>query len=306
MSQEYIIFLGRCEYQKLKTEIEQKIGVPIIEKISLDKIVEKRSKNSRCSCIIIGPDTTKNQTNTINIVQEIHHLYPYTPIILTVKKLPSDRFIDRVSAMGVVDFVSIDGGLNVRLLVNKLNVLNRMCANYYDLQDALQKQKLSHQKLHQNASSYINLLSATNTPYVYLNDYGEIIETNRRLATSLGFDQPEDLQGTKIKDKVCPKDKKTFDILWSNILKGDGPIEKELRLLNKNHNNVIHYNVKGALIRNGGNKIILLLNDISERKNKEATHRIEEQKKRDRLRQCVCKIKNQIDNINNKQKCREE
>jgi PAS domain S-box-containing protein len=146
------------------------------------------------------------------------------------------------------------------------------------------------EKLEKNAQKYKSLIDQTNTAYIIMDSKLQITETNEIFAKMLNLDI-EEILGKSPRSWISHEHIESFDIYFNSLLlEGKSINNLELSLLNRN-NSPINVIISANTIENGGKIIFCLLRDISDKKGVEKKKYIEQQKKKDKLKQNILEIR---------------
>ena len=148
-------------------------------------------------------------------------------------------------------------------------------------------------KLKQNEEKYRSLIEATNSAYIITNTKFEIIETNKTYIDLMGYQSEEELKGKNPRSWVISEDIQKFDTAFKGILNNISIVNLEIHLQN-NKGQVICVIINGNIIENGGKKIFCLIQNVSNRRTTETKEYIKEQKQKDRIRQNIVQIRDQL------------
>jgi len=150
-------------------------------------------------------------------------------------------------------------------------------------------------KLAKNAKKYKNLIEQTNTAYMILNTKLHIIEANKNFSDLMEM-KDYDIIDRSPREWVQNRDIISFDNAFDKILQGHQIDDLELDLVNSNKL-CKRVSMSANLIENGGKLIFCLLRDMSKKKMEENRKYIEQQKKKDKLRQDINNIRDKLRNI---------
>jgi PAS domain S-box-containing protein len=148
-------------------------------------------------------------------------------------------------------------------------------------------------KLKENTYKYKNLIESTGTAYMILDMNLDIMEFNATLSELLGKDN---LAGKNPRSWVLNKDIETFDDAMKLLMNGNPVNDLEIRFIG-NKDNVICVTINANIIENGERKIFCLMRNVSYRKNEEERKYIENQKQKDRIKQNIMQMRNQLKKI---------
>lgn len=135
------------------------------------------------------------------------------------------------------------------------------------------------------------LIDSTKTSYAILDVNGNILEVNNHMIDMIGCDK--NLVGRSTKDLIDESQYEKFNNAINDILAGKIIKNLELKL---NYNKVFHTNtswvtITAGLMENGTRRIFCIVTDISMSKNEEIKKYIDEQKKKDKIRQTILGIR---------------
>jgi len=147
---------------------------------------------------------------------------------------------------------------------------------------------------------YKNIIDFTNTGYVIMDTKLNIMESNFAFATMLGFTSDKEIIGKNLRTWIAARDIKKFDdaftfITTENEKNGNGKKISNLELfINNEAKKNVYISIDSNVIQNGITKIFCLIRDITYKKILEDIKYIEEQKKKDRMKQDIIGIRNKI------------
>ena len=147
---------------------------------------------------------------------------------------------------------------------------------------------------------YKNIIDFTNTGYVIMDTKLNIMESNFAFATMLGFTSDKEIIGKNLRTWIAARDIKKFDdaftfITTENEKNGNGKKISNLELfINNEAKKNVYISIDSNVIQNGITKIFCLIRDITHKKILEDIKYIEEQKKKDRMKQDIIGIRNKI------------
>lgn len=148
-------------------------------------------------------------------------------------------------------------------------------------------------KLRENAQKYMKLIEATNTAYIILDARLQIIDANNIFSELMGFQSVEQSLGQSLRSWIASMDIEQFDFSFSRVLNGVAVNDLEMNLVNEDHNNIT-VTINANTIENGGKKIFCLIRNVSHRKIEEKKKYIEQQKKKDRIKQNIVEIRDKL------------
>jgi len=148
-------------------------------------------------------------------------------------------------------------------------------------------------KLRNNNIKYKLLIESTNTAYIILNEKTEIMETNDIFLKLLGADSLYFCLGKPLSLWIAPKYNIKFTKAFNDLLNGNPINDLELHLITEK-NNFVYVSLHANIIENGSIKIFCLVRNISTRKANESKIFIRDQKKRDKLKQNIFALRNEI------------
>lgn len=154
-----------------------------------------------------------------------------------------------------------------------------------------------HQKMLDSIHKWTDLIESTKTAYIIMNENGIVTETNSQMLSLIGFNDPNELIGLDPKSIICSSDICKYDEAIKKILNGEYIKDLELCLLGKKNYKASWISINAGIIENGGRRIFCLIRDISETKVEETKKFIEDQKQRDKLKQSIIRVRDQIDKI---------
>lgn len=156
-----------------------------------------------------------------------------------------------------------------------------------------------HHKLIDSINKWKSLIESTKTAYIIMNEKGNIIETNSQMLNLLGFENSNNLVGINPRTIICQSDIPKYDNAFKDLLEGRAVENMELCICGNDSApcRISWINVNAGLIENGEKKIFCLIRDISTAKLEEMKKFIEDQKQRDRLRQNISRVRDQISEI---------
>jgi len=151
-----------------------------------------------------------------------------------------------------------------------------------------------HEKLASSFTKLKMMIESTKTAYLILDGNGNIIEVNEQMLEMLSCNDSSIIIGKSPKMFICEKEYPKYDSSLKSLLNGDNVENLELCI---NENNLFSCNtswirVNAGLMENGERKIFCLINDITKAKNEEMKKYIDEQKKRDKVKQTIIRLRN--------------
>lgn len=209
------------------------------------------------------------------------------------------RVIEQNKAIyGMKELHKRANGEEVWLDVNKVPLRNNkgdVIGILGTFEDVTAKIELA-QKLEKNAQKYKYLIEQTNTAYVIMDTKLRIIEANKIFANLMDYKSTDNLIGNCPRSWVAHRDIEIFDDAFEALLRGEPINDLELNL-SSNEGRSISVTISANIIENGGKKIFCLIRNISQRKMAEKKKYIEEQKKKDRLKQNILEIRGKLRDI---------
>ncbi len=151
-------------------------------------------------------------------------------------------------------------------------------------------------KLEKNAQKYKMLIEKTNTAYFILDIKLRIIEANSIYIQLMEAENESGLLGRNPRSWVAAEDIQIFDDTFNELLNGNPINDLELSLVTDKQK-FINVTISANIIENGGKKIFCLLRNISQKKIQEKKQYIEQQKKKDRLKQNIIEIRKTLKDI---------
>ncbi len=145
--------------------------------------------------------------------------------------------------------------------------------------------------LENNVKKYRQLLDSTNVIYIILDEFGTIKEYSS-LFIDLFEGEIDGITQKSLRDFVTTESIGVYDKAFQAIKQGETVNGIDVALTNNSVRRWVSINA--SMIKNGGEKIFILMTDISVRKNKELAKLIEKEKNRDRLRSNIKELRNQI------------
>ena len=163
--------------------------------------------------------------------------------------------------------------------------------------EEIEEKKLNYNEI---KDKYKNIIDFTNTGYVIMDTKLNIMESNFAFATMLGFTSDKEIIGKNLRTWIAARDIKKFDdaftfITTENEKNGNGKKISNLELfINNEAKKNVYISIDSNVIQNGITKIFCLIRDITHKKILEDIKYIEEQKKKDRMKQDIIGIRNKI------------
>jgi PAS domain S-box-containing protein len=189
-------------------------------------------------------------------------------------------------------------GKEVWLNVNKVPLCDekgKVVGVLGTFEDITSKINLSD-KLEKNAKKYKALIEQTNTAYIIMDTKFRIVEANKNFFDLIGSKSDKEIIGRNPRCWVFNGDVKIFDEAFNALLAGLPINDLELTFIN-DKNVSIDVTVNANVIENGGKRIFCLLRNISHRKIEEKKKYIEQQKRKDKLRQNIMEIRGKLRDI---------
>ena len=154
-------------------------------------------------------------------------------------------------------------------------------------------------KLRTNNEKYKSLIESTNTAYIILNKKLEIIEANIVFLQLIKSKNLYDCLGKSLSMWISPKYSEIYNKSFENLLNGKAIEDLELYLISES-NEIVCVSIYANIIENGETKIFCLVRNIATRKTIESKKYISEQKKKDKLKQNLLALREQISKNNKK------
>jgi PAS domain S-box-containing protein len=147
--------------------------------------------------------------------------------------------------------------------------------------------------IHNKSNLLEMLIKSTKTAYIILDQNGNIIESNEYFSQMLKCDNSINIIGKSAKLFICEKDWVKYDSVINNLLNGCEVEDIEL-CINNNilfKTDIMWINIKAGLMKNGTINIFCIVNDITNTKQKEIGKYILDEKKKDKIKQSILKLK---------------
>ena len=179
------------------------------------------------------------------------------------------------------------------IILNRINMLFKIQKVLSTLEEEIESKNLANQKLRNNMWKYTELLEGTNTAYVVLDENRLMIEANKVFAEILSLRSVAMLLGESplmwIKSQV---DKDKFSKYLNSLLENEKTHDIEIRLSSEYKSAWV--SISGYVMENGGKSIFLLIKNISFKKMVESQKSIEQQKRKDKLKQTIAQVREKL------------
>jgi len=179
------------------------------------------------------------------------------------------------------------------IILNRINMLFKIQKVLSTLEEEIESKNLANQKLRNNMWKYTELLEGTNTAYVVLDENRLMIEANKVFAEILSLRSVATLLGESplmwIKSQV---DKDKFSKYLNSLLENEKTHDIEIRLSSEYKSAWV--SISGYVMENGGKSIFLLIKNISFKKMVESQKSIEQQKRKDKLKQTIAQVREKL------------
>ena len=150
-------------------------------------------------------------------------------------------------------------------------------------------------KIANMSETYQDLIELTGTAFVLLNKNFEIIDSSEKFRDIVGIHGMVALIGKNLRRWISPDLVENYDITISKINKGESPQNIELLLDGKSANDLDRTVwIDLTMSKMEDSTIFCLVKDITEKKTIEMQEFISEQRKRDKIKQSINKIRDQI------------
>ena len=304
MKNNIILMLGKCEYPETKQIIENGVGTKIVECASTLELIAALKATRTCSAVLIASAISESHKDVIDILQHIHLERPYMPIVLIFSDIQKLDFMFECAKNGACDYIIKNKPINIQMIINKLKMFHRMSEIQLELEQSLADQEMMYQKLVKNRENCIELMTQVGMAFVYLNEETKIVDANEQFYSLMEYKNDASIHSFSIREFVVQRDLDVFNGIWRRISDGNVVKNTEIRLKTK-HGNVKFFNVNATRFVNGGVKILFLLQDTTETKQRERRKMIEDARKQDKVRQSLIEIKHHL-NIMGDRYCTQE
>lgn len=159
----------------------------------------------------------------------------------------------------------------------------------------IDEQKKNILKIESNLKKYKQMIESTEISYLILNSEGEIVECNNNFCELLPCGD-NNIFKKPLRALVSTESIPVFDKSWKDLKSGETINSVEISL---SKNGVFKWvSLNASMIQNGGEKVFMLMSDISRKKNEEIKGIIDKAKKRDKLIHNIRDIKQSLKRIN--------
>jgi PAS domain S-box-containing protein len=147
--------------------------------------------------------------------------------------------------------------------------------------------------IHDKSNLLEMLIESTKTAYIILNQDGTILEANKYFLNMIRCDNYTNILNRYAKLFICEKDWDKYEDYISKLLKGSETEDIDLCINNNilSKTDVMWINIKSGLMKNGTIKIFCIINDITNIKQKEMGKYISDEKKKDKIKQSILKLR---------------
>ena len=178
-----------------------------------------------------------------------------------------------------------------------LNVMVQ-CSSFFDKKNDfkgiiasvldISERKSYEESIKNKDETYKSVIEFTDTAFLVLNEELKIIQTNNTFCKIINGEM-DNIIGRNPRSWVHCDDIKIFDKCFTDVLNEKPIKELELRLNIKNK--TIYSVINANIMKNGTNKIICLMRDISYKRELDRKRYIEEQKKKDTIKQKISELR---------------
>lgn len=291
-----IMIVGQCDFfsQAICHTIETTLEVNVTHCDSISKLINIVNDNCNIATTILCCEHLLHDNNDHDKCSAIHEYMPLMPILGVVKEAPTKDHLKRCYEAGIVDhIIKPSDEADVDMIICKLKAFVETFRYKVKLEEEIENNAIIHAKNLKNMTAYIDLLNATKIAYMILDKNGVMLEANKTLVELLKCDSDAELIGQRPVEWIPPCDLKLFQEEWDNMLSGSTIDELEVRFLKPCKDNLLNIwvRINGSCLQNGKTKVLLLIKDISTKKNTELRENIEQQKTKDTILQTVSKIR---------------
>lgn len=294
-----IIIIGKCKniLDQIKETIKPSFDFNIIEK-QFSSNMSDMNYDESVIAIFICCGQSDRQTD-INMISFIHSKLPYAPLFAILDNEIEREYLHELYKHGIMEHIySPQDLLDIEIINRKIELL----FGTYKWREQLAREKIKNNNysitLSSNMKTYIELLDLMKISYLILNTNGIIIENNEYLNSI--FKTPN-LIGEKLEKWIDKCSIDTFKYSFENMINGELYEDVEIKIFKENNQNTVSawLRISGNSINYNGHKILILAKDISNLKNAEYNKYLQQQKKRDLIKQNISTIRQQLQVLNN-------
>jgi len=161
------------------------------------------------------------------------------------------------------------------------------------------EEKRLKDKSSENLKKFKNLLETTKTAFVILNGYNEIYEANDVFYDLVKCEDRKLLLGKKFIELPIPEDRSKIKRAFERLENGMAIEDLEVCFKIEDQKESIWVRINANIMENGERKTFCLVRDITSKKVEEFKKYIENQKQKDKLKQNINKIRENIQDIIN-------
>ena len=296
-----ILVIGSCvtAINNIKL-INKSIDFNIIQKQFSNNIQNEIHRESTIAIFLCcGIDDKKE----LEIVSHLYRTVPYIPLFAIFSEKAEKHFLYELYKYGIMDHIySVEDELGTEMLNRKIELL--VDTYKYREQWLIERIKTNNYSISLNANmkAYIGLLDLMKIAYVIIDPDCYVVETNTYFNNIL---RDSNLVGCNFEELIDKPFLDDFNDSLEKMFNGDAAEDLELKLIKNNGSDTVcaWIRLNGNSIDYNGHKILIMIKDISTKKNNEYIKFIEREKKRDMLKQNIKLVRQQLkvyDNANNK------
>lgn len=243
-----------------------------------------------CDLVVAILDAYPDETQNSEIILGIKNSCVELPVIILYTK-ETENAIRKNHQIKIVDYLPRPETENEAfMLINKLRVFIDLYTKTKRLESEITEREKAEQK-------YKELIDFTKTAYVIMDMKFRIVDANKTFIDLMRIGAVDEITGCNLRTWVASNDMKIFDDAFNSLRNGQIIQDLEITMVNSSSESV-HLAINANVCKNGHEKILCLMRDISLRKYIEHKKFIEMSKKKDRIRQELNDIKTNIRDFN--------
>jgi PAS domain S-box-containing protein len=148
-------------------------------------------------------------------------------------------------------------------------------------------------KLKNSKEQYKYLIEATNTAYIIMDTNLKILEANKVYVDVMACQSENQVVNKHPSRWVHTDYIDRYEDAFENVLDGDDISGLEIAFLTQT-GDLVYTKIDASLVRNGVDKVFCLITNITKERNESKTRFIKKQKKKDKIKQSIDGIRNQL------------
>lgn len=292
-----IIVIGNCScvIDKIQDNLDSSLDVDFIDSNlsgTLNELLNLKVDNNTVAmflcCGILNKETD------INRVSFLHEKFPYIPIFPVLDDQIDRIFLHKLYKAGITNSIySPKDNLDIEIINSKIKSI----LDSYNYKKQLSCEKMKNTQyfisLNANMKTYIELLDLMKLSYVILDPHGEILENNCHFNNIM---KKSDLHGLYLEEFIAEESIETYHRAFENMHNGEAAEDIEIKLFKQEQKYSLSawIRINGNSIDYNGQKIIIVAKDITNKKITEHTQYIQNQKKRDLIKQNLIALRQEL------------